>query len=107
MLLLFFMFHTGFLSFSRLLPYHDTPEYYAKLKELDGKIAQIVQAVQAAGIYEETVFILPPITEAKRRDMEERHYRKCKFLLLCLGKVYGLEGTAPVPALWRKCICHA
>ncbi len=37
---------------------HDTPEYYAKLKELDNKIAQIVQAVQEAGIYEETVFIL-------------------------------------------------
>lgn len=37
---------------------HDTPEYYAKLKELDTYIAQIVEAVKQAGIYDSTVFIL-------------------------------------------------
>ena len=37
---------------------HDTPAYYAKLKELDGHIAQIVAAVKKAGIYEKTIFIL-------------------------------------------------
>lgn len=37
---------------------HDTPEYYAKLKELDGYIAQIRQAVADAGMLEETIFIL-------------------------------------------------
>lgn len=37
---------------------HDTPEYYAKLTELDGCIAKIVEAVKKAGIYENTVFIL-------------------------------------------------
>lgn len=37
---------------------HDTPEYYAKLKELDGCVGQIVEAVKQAGIFEETVFIL-------------------------------------------------
>lgn len=37
---------------------HDTPGYYAKLKELDGCIAQIVEAVKKAGIYDKTLFIL-------------------------------------------------
>lgn len=37
---------------------HDTPEYYAKLTELDGCIAQIVEAVKKAGIYDKTLFIL-------------------------------------------------
>ena len=37
---------------------HDTPEYYAKLKELDGYIARIVQAVDEAGMTDETIFII-------------------------------------------------
>jgi predicted AlkP superfamily pyrophosphatase or phosphodiesterase len=36
----------------------DSPEYYEKLKELDGRVNQIVQAVKDAGIYDETVFII-------------------------------------------------
>lgn len=37
---------------------HDTPEYYATLKELDTYVARIVQAVKDAGMLEETVFIV-------------------------------------------------
>lgn len=37
---------------------HDTEPYYEKLKELDGYIGEIVQAVKDAGIYDETIFIL-------------------------------------------------
>lgn len=37
---------------------HDTPEYYAKLKELDGYIGQIVEAVKEAGMLDETIFIV-------------------------------------------------
>lgn len=37
---------------------HDTPEYYAKLKELDAYVARIVQAVKDAGMLEQTIFIL-------------------------------------------------
>lgn len=37
---------------------HDTPAYYAKLKELDGYVSRIVQAVKDAGMYKETIFIL-------------------------------------------------
>ena len=37
---------------------HDTPEYYAKLKELDGYIGQIVEAVKKAGIMDETIFVI-------------------------------------------------
>lgn len=37
---------------------HDTPEYYAKLHELDTYIARIVRATEAAGIADETIFIL-------------------------------------------------
>jgi predicted AlkP superfamily pyrophosphatase or phosphodiesterase len=37
---------------------HDTPAYYDKLTELDGYIGQIVDAVKAAGMMEETIFIL-------------------------------------------------
>lgn len=37
---------------------HDTPEYYAKLKELDTYVARIVQAVKDAGMLKETIFIV-------------------------------------------------
>lgn len=37
---------------------HDTPEYYAKLAELDGYVATIVQAVKDAGMIDNTVFIV-------------------------------------------------
>ena len=37
---------------------HDTPAYYAKLKELDGYIGQIIGALKTAGIYDDTVIIL-------------------------------------------------
>lgn len=37
---------------------HDTPAYYAKLKELDGYIARIIAAVEAAGMSDNTVFII-------------------------------------------------
>ena len=36
---------------------HDTPEYYAKLKELDGYIGQIVEAVREADMIDNTIFI--------------------------------------------------
>lgn len=37
---------------------HDTPAYYEKLKELDGYIGQIIQAVKEAGMWENTIFIV-------------------------------------------------
>ena len=37
---------------------HDTPSYYAKLKELDGYIGQIVEAVKKAGMMDETIFVI-------------------------------------------------
>lgn len=37
---------------------HDTPAYYKKLKELDGYVGQIVEAVKEAGILDETIFIV-------------------------------------------------
>lgn len=37
---------------------HDTPEYYAKLNELDTYVARIVQAVKDAGMFDETIFII-------------------------------------------------
>ena len=37
---------------------HDTPEYYAKLNELDTYVARIVHAVKDAGMFDETIFII-------------------------------------------------
>lgn len=37
---------------------HDTPAYYAKLKELDGYVGQILDAVKAAGIYDNSIIIV-------------------------------------------------
>lgn len=37
---------------------HDTPAYYEKLKELDGYIGQIVDAVKEAGMLDNTIFII-------------------------------------------------
>lgn len=37
---------------------HDTPAYYANIKQLDGYIGRIVEAVKKAGIYDDTIFII-------------------------------------------------
>ncbi len=37
---------------------HDTPEYYAKLTELDGYVGRIIQAMKDAGIYENSIIII-------------------------------------------------
>lgn len=37
---------------------HNTPEYYAELKNVDHKIGQLVQAVKDAGIEKETIFVV-------------------------------------------------
>ncbi len=37
---------------------HDTEAYYEKLKEVDGYVGRIVQAVKDAGMYDDTVFIV-------------------------------------------------
>ncbi len=37
---------------------HDTPAYYDKLKELDGYIGRIVEAIKEAGIFDDTIIIL-------------------------------------------------
>lgn len=37
---------------------HDTPAYYAKLRELDTYIARIIEALKTAGIYDSTVIII-------------------------------------------------
>ena len=34
--------------------FYDTPAYYAKLRELDGYVGRIVDAIKEAGIYENT-----------------------------------------------------
>lgn len=37
---------------------HDTPEYYAKLAEIDGYLGRIIKAAEDAGIADETIFIV-------------------------------------------------
>lgn len=37
---------------------HDTPAYYANIKQLDSYIGRIVEAVKKAGIYDDTIFII-------------------------------------------------
>lgn len=37
---------------------HDTPAYYANIKQLDSYIGRIVDAVKKAGIYDDTIFII-------------------------------------------------
>lgn len=37
---------------------HDTPGYYAKLKELDDQIGEIIQAMKEAGIYDNSIIIV-------------------------------------------------
>ena len=37
---------------------HDTPEYYEKVKELDGYVGDFITAVKEAGIYDNTIFIV-------------------------------------------------
>ncbi len=37
---------------------HDTPGYYAKLKELDDQIGEIIQAMKESGIYDNSIIIV-------------------------------------------------
>lgn len=37
---------------------HDTPEYYAKMHELDTYVGRIIEAAKAAGIYDDCIFIV-------------------------------------------------
>lgn len=37
---------------------HDTPGYYAKLKELDNQIGKIILAIKESGIYDESIIIV-------------------------------------------------
>lgn len=37
---------------------HDTPGYYTTMKELDGYVGQIIEAVKEAGMLDETIFIV-------------------------------------------------
>lgn len=37
---------------------HNTPEYYAKLKELDGYVSRIIHTVTEAGMLKETIFVV-------------------------------------------------
>lgn len=37
---------------------HDTPGYYTKLEEIDGYVGEIIEAVKAAGIWDETILIV-------------------------------------------------
>lgn len=37
---------------------HDTPAYYAKLRELDDKIGEIINAMKEAGIYDNSIIII-------------------------------------------------
>lgn len=51
---------------------HNTPEYYAKLKELDGYVSRIIQAVTEAGMLKETIFIVT----ADHGGIEKRTWRQ-------------------------------
>lgn len=61
---------------------HDTPAYYEKLKELDGYIGQIIQAVKDAGLLDETIFIVTADHGGIKRDMEARQWKKWRLPLL-------------------------
>lgn len=37
---------------------HDTPQYYANLKELDKYVGEIIEATKESGIYDNTIFIV-------------------------------------------------
>lgn len=61
---------------------HDTPAYYEKLKELDGYIGQIIQAVKDAGMLDETIFIVTAIMVVSRKGMAARPWKKWRLPLL-------------------------
>jgi arylsulfatase A-like enzyme len=37
---------------------HDTPEYYARMEELDALLGEIITAIKEAGIYDDSVIIV-------------------------------------------------
>lgn len=57
---------------------HDTPAYYAKLRELDGYVGRIVDAIKEA-VFMKTASLLSPLIMGESiRDMAERPWRRWK-----------------------------
>lgn len=73
---------------------HDTPEYYAKLRELDRYIARVVQAVKDAGIYDDTMFVIT----SDHGGIDKGHggitLAEMQSPLIIFGK--GVEGTGKI-----------
>lgn len=65
---------------------HDTPEYYAKLKELDGYIGKIIQATKDAGTFDQTIFIITADHGGINKGHGGKTRMKWKLLLLFAEK---------------------
>jgi len=74
-----------------------SPPYYAKLKELDGLIAIIEQAVKNAGIYDSTVFVLSADHGGSFFNHEANFYvnRRTPLVIFGNGIKEGFEITSP------------
>lgn len=65
---------------------HDTPEYYKKLKELDGYIGEIVQAVKDAGMFDETIFIVTADHGGIKKDHGGKTMQEMETAFIICGK---------------------
>lgn len=65
---------------------HDTPEYYAKLHELDGYVGRIVRAVEDADMMDDTIFIVTSDHGGIGRDHGSISMEEMQTPLIICGK---------------------
>lgn len=66
---------------------HDTPAYYAKLKELDGYVGRIVDAIKEAGIYDNSIIIVTADHGGINKGHGGKRCKKWKLHLLLLERM--------------------
>lgn len=82
---------------------HDTPAYYAKLKELDGYMGRILDAVKAAGIYENSIVIVTADHGGINKGHGGKTMREMETPFIIAGKNVKKGGAFPESMMQFDC----
>lgn len=99
---------------------HDTPEYYAKMEQLDSWLGEIIAAIKEAGIYDDSIIIVTsdhggintshggrslmemdtPFIVAGKNIRKAREFKQCMMqydTAHTIAEMFGLQ----IPEVWR------
>lgn len=74
---------------------HDTPAYYAKLKELDGYVGRILQAIDEAGIADETTVVMTADHGGKGKGHGAATLPEMEIPFIMAGRAVKARGEIP------------